>query len=103
MSTPVTESGTQTGHLTEKELERLYWVVMHNDPVTTMDFVVMILMNVFAMSHDRAMDVMYTIHFKGLEYVARLPLEQARAKARATRMAARANGYPLTCTIEPDW
>ncbi len=87
----------------EKEaLAPLYWVVMHNDPVTTMDFVVDILKNVFTIDYDSAVDMMYRIHCDGLEHIALMPLERAEFKVETVHRAARAEGFPLTCTIELD-
>ena len=83
-------------------LAPLYWVVMHNDPVTTMDFVVEILMKVFGFDHSKAIEIMYNIHYNGLERVGLMPLERAEFKVETTHRQARAKGFPLTCTIEPD-
>ncbi len=83
-------------------LSPLYWVVMHNDPVTTMDFVVMILKSVFNLDHDKAVDLMYCIHYNGLEYVSLMPLERAEFKVESVHRMARAQCFPLTCTIEPE-
>jgi ATP-dependent Clp protease adaptor protein ClpS len=83
-------------------LAPMHWVVMHNDPITTMDFVVEMLMKVFGYDADRAVEVMYQIHTTGLAKVGCMPLERAEFKVDLVRRSARAHGYPLTCTIEPD-
>jgi len=83
-------------------LAPLYWVVMHNDPVTTMDFVVMILKSVFKLDHDKAVGLMYCIHYNGLEYISLMPLERAEFKVESVHTMARAQCFPLTCTIEPE-
>ena len=80
----------------------LYWVVMHNDPVTTMDFVVLVLMQIFGYDPANAEETMYRIHHNGLEKIALMPLERAEFKVSAVHRAARASGFPLTCTIEPE-
>lgn len=85
---------------TERELAPFYSIVMHDDPVTTMDFVVRVLVELFDYPRDRAFEIMYTIHHTGLEKVALLPLERAEMKVIQVHHAARAQGYPLTCTIE---
>lgn len=87
---------------TEESLAPLYWVVMHNDPVTTMDFVVDMLMRVFGFGLAKAEDVMLRIHNNGLEKIELMPLERAEFKVNMVHKAARANGFPLTCTIERD-
>lgn len=80
----------------------LYWVVMHNDPVTTMDFVVDILTKVFSIGSEKAVDIMYRIHHDGLDHVVLMPLERAEFKVEMVHRAARAQDFPLTCTIEPE-
>ncbi|MBF0169874.1 MAG: ATP-dependent Clp protease adaptor ClpS [Nitrospinae bacterium] len=84
------------------QLAPLYWVVMHNDPVTTMDFVVEMLIRLFGYDADRAVEVMYAIHTTGLEKVGLMPLERAEFKVEMVHTSARAHGFPLTCTIESD-
>ena len=79
-----------------------YWVIMHNDPVTTMDFVVSILMRVLGHDIKTAVNLMLSIHHGGMERVALMPLERAEFKVEAIHTSARAHGFPLTCTIEPD-
>lgn len=92
------------GHKTREkdQLAPLYWVVMHNDPVTTMDFVVNILIKVFGIDYNGAVDIMYNIHHDGLEYITLMPLERAEMKVERVHTDARSQNYPLTCTIEPE-
>ena len=92
----------QAGHETKErdQLAPLYWVVMHNDPVTTMDFVVNILIKVFGIDYNNAVDIMYNIHYDGLEYITLMPLERAEMKVEQVHADARSQNYPLTCTIE---
>lgn len=86
----------------KSQLAPLYWVVMHNDPVTTMDFVVNILIKVFSIDYNNAVDIMYNIHYDGLEYITLMPLERAEMKVGQVHADARMRNYPLTCTIEPE-
>jgi ATP-dependent Clp protease adaptor protein ClpS len=57
----------------ETDLEPLYRVVIHNDNVTPMDFVVEVLKIIFFLANDRAADIMLTAHIKGSAYVQTLP------------------------------
>lgn len=84
------------------KLAPMYWIVMHNDPVTTMDFVVDTLINVFGYDQGQAFETMYLIHTTALAKIAVLPLEHAETKVTGVHQSARINGFPLTCTIEPD-
>lgn len=77
-------------------------VIIHNDDVTPMDFVVDVLTSVFELDVDTAFNVMLTAHNEGNAYVATYPREQAEARVNKAHFAARLEGYPLRLTIEPD-
>lgn len=98
---PGVETGSYTSAAERESFAPLYWVVMHNDPVTTMEFVVDALVGIFGFDHTEAERVMLSIHNNGLERIALMPLERAEFKVEQTHRRARANGFPLTCTIEP--
>jgi ATP-dependent Clp protease adaptor protein ClpS len=84
------------------ERPRLYKVILLNDDFTPRDFVVVVLKAEFRMSQEEAHRVMITAHRKGVCVVAVFARDIAETKAaRATDMA-RAKGYPLTFTTEPE-
>lgn len=83
-------------------LAPLWKVVCHDDPVTTMDFVVEVLTRVFRQPVPRAMDVMYRVHYTGAALVGLWPEEVARRKVARAHLMARASGFPLTFSIEED-
>ena len=85
-----------------RQLSPMFRVVMHDDPVTTMDFVVNILIKIFRHDAERAVETMYQIHRTGSEWVGIMPLEHAEHKVEMVHFAARAQGFPLTCTIEEE-
>jgi ATP-dependent Clp protease adaptor protein ClpS len=88
---------------TEKEetaLEPPYRVIIHNDDVTPMDFVMNILRTVFKLDGLHALQVMYTAHHHGEAHVQTLPKAEAVRRVGLAHMAARLNRYPLTFTIE---
>ncbi|MCB0119190.1 MAG: ATP-dependent Clp protease adaptor ClpS [Anaerolineales bacterium] len=85
---------------TDTELEPLYTVIIHNDEVTPMDFVVEVLKQIFFLGNDRAAEVMLTAHIKGSAYVQTLPRIEAEKRVQRAHQAAGAEGYPLTFTIE---
>lgn len=78
-----------------------YKVLLHNDEITPMDFVVETLQRFFLPDRERAMDVMATAHNQGVAVVAIMPLEHAEFKVEQAHDHARANGFPLTFSIEP--
>jgi ATP-dependent Clp protease adaptor protein ClpS len=83
------------------EKPRPYDVVLHNDDFTTMEFVVMILEQVFSHPSARAVQLMQEVHHKGKSVVGTYPYEIAETKAAETMVLARKSGYPLKCTVQP--
>ena len=91
----------------EKEQEQadegpLYRVIIHNDEITPMDFVIDILMSIFMLPTANAAHVMYTAHLNGNAYVQTLPKSEAQRRINKAHFAARFKGYPLQFTIEPE-
>ena len=85
-----------------EELAPLHRVICHDDPVTTMEFVVGVLRGIFRMPSQRSIELMLRVHHSGAAVIGRYPQEVARRRVtRATRLA-RANGFPLTVTTEKD-
>ncbi|OGW14767.1 MAG: Clp protease ClpS [Nitrospinae bacterium RIFCSPLOWO2_12_FULL_47_7] len=79
----------------------LYKVIMWNDNVTTMEFVVRVLIKIFGKDYQTAEGLMYEVHHTGAAHVATLPLEVAEFKVEQVHSAAAVEPCPLTCTIEP--
>ena len=88
--------------MAEEELDRPYRVIIHNDDVTTFDFVIAILVTVFLLSFGRAEHIAAEAHTRGQAYVATLPLAEAKNRVFKAQYAARQQGFPLTFTIEPE-
>lgn len=84
------------------ELEKPFRVIIENDDVTPMDFVVVVLRVFFGLGFDQAMDVMLTAHNEGRAHVVTLPFEEAQERVYNAHHAAREEGYPLTFYLEPD-
>jgi ATP-dependent Clp protease adaptor protein ClpS len=84
----------------ETELEPLYRVLIHNDHVTPMDFVVNVLQSIFMLGTDRAMQIMYTAHFTGSAYVQTLPQKEAEKRINLAHIAVGLEGYPLHFSME---
>lgn len=80
----------------------MYNVVMHNDDVTTMDFVVMVLERIFRKSEVDAETIMLKIHNEGAAIVGKYYMDIAKSKAEYTMRLARQNGYPLMLTVEEE-
>jgi ATP-dependent Clp protease adaptor protein ClpS len=91
---PVADSKTK--------LAPLYRVLIHNDDVTPMDFVIKVLQEVFHLGLIQSTKVMLEAHTKGVAHVVTEPLERAEFHVDQTRSLARARHYPLSFSIEPE-
>ena len=79
----------------------LFKVIYMNDETTTMEFVVMSLVEVFDHSPEAAAEICEKIHVDGSAVVAVLPYELAEQKGVEVTMLARNNGFPLLIRLEP--
>ena len=79
----------------------LYKVIFLNDNVTTMDFVVHVLITLFKKDRETAIGLMLEVHHRGSAVVDILPLEEAELRQHQVHHAARHAGFPLRCVIEP--
>jgi len=86
---------------TDLEKVPLYKVIFLDDPKTTMEFVVRILVRLFGKDPDTAARLMWEVHTWGASHVATLSKEQAELKQDQVHAAARAEGFPFRCVIEP--
>jgi ATP-dependent Clp protease adaptor protein ClpS len=86
----------------QTELEPLYRVIIHNDNVTPMDFVVHILKTCFYLSNPKAAEIMMTAHFSGKAYVQTLPKSEAEKRINKAHFAAGLEGYPLHFSMESE-
>lgn len=104
MNDSVTKPATKTRPEVTPQVERprLYKVILVNDDYTPREFVVMILKAEFRMTEDEAYKVMITAHRRGVCVVAVFTRDVAETKATRATDAARAKGYPLLFTTEPE-
>ena len=77
-------------------------VIFMNDNITTAEFVLAVLQEVFDHSFDSAQEITEKIHHEGSASVAVLPYEIAESKAVETTLLARTNSFPLNVKIEPE-
>jgi len=77
-----------------------YLVILLNDDYTTMDFVVMVLVEVFRKNQEDANRIMLDVHEKGKGIVGQYPWDIAVTKAAQVHALARENEFPLTCIVE---
>ncbi len=82
--------------------EPLYRVIVHNDNLTPMDFVVHVLSGIFLMPDLNAFTIAYSAHLTGQAYVQTLPRAEARGRVNRAHFAARLSGFPLSFSMEPE-
>lgn len=96
------DTTTQKDTATVERLCPMYRVLIHNDDITPMDFVVGILLDIFKKELQPAVQIMYEAHTNGLALVTVLPLEQAEHRIEQAHALARPRKFPLTFTCEPE-
>ena len=84
-----------------KEPKR-YKVIIYNDDFTTMEFVVMVLKQVFFKSEEEANALMLRVHHSDKAVVGIYTYDIAVSKARKAMGMAREQGFPLRLTVEPE-
>ena len=77
---PQTTPQIEPATVPETDLEPPYRVIIHNDDITPMDFVIHILERIFFVDQQAALVIMYTAHFNGAAYVQTLPKSEAQAR-----------------------
>jgi ATP-dependent Clp protease adaptor protein ClpS len=94
------ETGTLTRTRTKTQRPNLYRVLLLNDDYTPMEFVVLILQDVFNKSREEATRIMYHVHQKGVGECGVYPYEVAETKVTRVMDTARKNQHPLQCVME---
>jgi ATP-dependent Clp protease adaptor protein ClpS len=79
----------------------LYRVVLLNDDYTPMEFVIEVLEHFFSMNREKATQVMLAVHTQGKGVCGIYTRDVAETKAELVNQAARDNGHPLLCEVEP--
>ena len=79
-----------------------YKVLLYNDDYTPMEFVVMILEQIFGKSPAAATQIMLAIHRGGLGVAGVYVLEVAETKVTSVQRSAEENGYPLRAGVEKE-
>ncbi len=99
-ASPGTDLGVVTRTRPHTRRPPLYKVLLLNDDFTPMEFVVHVLERFFGMSNARAVEVMLTVHRKGVAMVGVFSYEVAETKVNQVMEFARRHQHPLQCTME---
>jgi ATP-dependent Clp protease adaptor protein ClpS len=87
---------------TEAEQAKRWKIIAHDDNITTMEFVVRIMVQIFKKPLILAEAIMWQVHNEGLSVVDVLPKPEAEYRVRKATAAARLEGFPFRFTLEPE-
>lgn len=79
-----------------------YKVIVLNDDVTTMEFVVYLFMTIFHKSQDESLDLTMRIHHEGSAVAGVYTYEIAEQKSIDAMRLAQENGFPLVAKVEAE-
>jgi ATP-dependent Clp protease adaptor protein ClpS len=99
MADVAVKSKTKNSITTEEP--KKFNVVFMNDNVTSMDFVIQLLEELFGYDSNTSYGIMMLVHEQGQAVVATYYYELAEQRALECTYAARRNGYPLEVKIKP--
>lgn len=99
---PLEQSNVKMRQRTDLREPRRFKVVMFNDDFTTMEFVVMVLKQVFFKTEEEAYALMLKVHRSGQAVAGVYTYDIAVSKVRKATSLARESGYPLRMKIEPE-
>ncbi|MCC6933607.1 MAG: ATP-dependent Clp protease adapter ClpS [Deltaproteobacteria bacterium] len=102
MTNPFSEHKEDT--LVEDEIETkepsMYKVILLNDNYTTMDFVVLVLEQIFKKMPAEAQQIMLNVHEQGAGLAGIYTKDVAETKVALVHKFARDREFPLKCTME---
>lgn len=84
----------------DETLEKRVKVIAHDDPITTMEFVVRIMVQIFQKPLIFAEAIMWQVHNEGQSVVDVLPRSEAERRVKAATLAARLEHFPFQFSIE---
>ena len=97
-----TDGETQTVSKPKTAKPPMYKVILLNDDFTPMEFVVHILERFFSLNHDSAINIMLTVHQKGLAVIGVFSHDVAESKVNQVMSYSRQNQHPLQCKMEKE-
>ena len=97
-----TRGAVLTKTKSKTKLPPMYKVLLLNDDYTPMDFVVMILEKFFNKTNPEAIEIMMTVHRKGIGLCGIYSYEVAETKVEQVMEFASQHEHPLQCIIEKE-
>lgn len=80
----------------------MYKVLLLNDDYTPMEFVIHVLERIFGLNEAQSVEIMLTVHKKGLAVVGVFSHEVAETRVAQVMDLAQVNQHPLQCTMEKE-
>jgi len=78
----------------------MFKVLLLNDDYTPMDFVVVVLQKFFALSREKATQVMLKVHREGIGVCGVYPRDVAATKVEQVKSYSKQHQHPLQCVME---
>ena len=78
----------------------MFKVLLLNDDYTPMEFVVVVLQKFFALSREKATQIMLKVHREGIGVCGVYPMDVAATKVQQVAGYARKHQHPLQCVME---
>ncbi len=78
----------------------MFKVMLLNDDYTPMEFVVVVLQKFFAMTRERATQIMLKVHREGIGICGVYPRDVAHSKVEQVAAYSRKHQHPLQCVME---
>jgi len=78
----------------------MFKVLLLNDDYTPMDFVVTVLQKFFALSREKATQIMLKVHRDGIGVCGIYPRDVAASKVEQVKSYAKQHQHPLQCVME---
>lgn len=96
------DTKTTTKNVDKQKAPSKYKVIVCNDDVTPIEFVISMLIAVFRHDEKSALELTLKIHNSGSAVAGIFSYEIAEQKSIDATNLARANGYPLIIKVEPE-
>src|SRR5689334_21234933 len=78
----------------------MFKVMLLNDDYTPMDFVIVVLQKFFALSREKATQIMLKVHREGMGVCGICPRDVSATKVEQVRSYAKQHQHPLQCMME---
>ncbi|MBM3356658.1 MAG: ATP-dependent Clp protease adapter ClpS [Betaproteobacteria bacterium] len=78
----------------------MFKVLLLNDDYTPMDFVIVVLQRFFALSREKATQIMLKVHREGIGVCGIYPKDVAATKVQQVKSYAKQHQHPLQCVME---